>query len=116
MTDIVLDADESITDVASGLGGDCSKPEASWCVAAQPGGRHIFVKPKSTAGAPNNLAVVTDRRTHSFRLEVLADGDHRAPTGLPTLGQDGPSAAADAPQAALASCRRRQRRRTAGRG
>lgn len=79
VTDIVLDADESITDVASGLGGDCSKPDASWCVAAQPGGRHIFVKPKSTAGAPNNLAVVTDKRAHSFRLEVLADGDHRTP-------------------------------------
>jgi type IV secretion system protein VirB9 len=79
VTDIVLDSDESITDVASGLGGDCSKTDASWCVAAQPGGRHIFVKPKSTAGAPNNLAVVTDKRSHSFRLEVLADGDHRAP-------------------------------------
>ena len=79
VTDIVLDADESITDVASGLGADCSKLDASWCVAAQPGGRHIFVKPKSTAGAPNNLAVVTDKRTHSFRLEVLADGDRRVP-------------------------------------
>lgn len=79
VTDIVLDAGESITDVASGLGGDCSKPEASWCIAAQPGGRHIFIKPKSAAGAPNNLAVVTDKRTHSFRLEVLAEGDSRAP-------------------------------------
>jgi len=79
VTDIVLDAGEAITDVASGLGGDCSKPEASWCIAAQPGGRHIFVKPKSTAAAANNLAVVTDKRTHSFRLEVLADGDLRAP-------------------------------------
>ena len=79
VTDIVLDAGEAITDVASGLGGDCSKPEASWCIAAQPGGRHLFVKPKSTASAANNLAVVTDKRTHSFRLEVLADGDARAP-------------------------------------
>jgi len=43
------------------------------------GGHHIFVKPKSTAAAANNLAVVTDKRTHSFRLEVLADGDLRAP-------------------------------------
>jgi type IV secretion system protein VirB9 len=79
VTDIVLDAGESITDVASGLGGDCSQTEASWCIAAQAGGRHIFVKPKSTAGAVNNLAVVTDRRTHSFRLEVLAESDSRSP-------------------------------------
>ena len=54
---------KSITDLASGMGGDCSKPEASWCIAAQAGGRHVFVKPKSTAGAPNNLAMVTDKRT-----------------------------------------------------
>jgi len=79
VTDIVLDSDEFITDLASGLGGDCSKAEASWCIAAQPGGRHIFVKPKSTAGAANNLAVVTDKRSHSFRLEVLADSDSRPP-------------------------------------
>jgi type IV secretion system protein VirB9 len=43
------------------------------------GRRHIFVKPKSTAGAANNLAVVTDKRSHSFRLEVLADSDSRPP-------------------------------------
>jgi len=79
VTDIVLDEGESITDVASGLGGDCSKPESSWCIAAQAGGRHVFVKPKSTAGAPNNLAIVTDKRTHSLRLEVIGDGDRRAP-------------------------------------
>jgi type IV secretion system protein VirB9 len=79
VTHIVLDADESIAEVGSGLGADCSKPEASWCVAAQPGGRNIFVKPKSAAGAPNNLAVVTDRRTHAFRFVVLADGDARPP-------------------------------------
>ncbi len=79
VTDIVLDANEAITDVASGLGADCAKPESSWCVAAQPGGRHLFVKPKSTAGAPNNIAVVTDRRTHSFRFVLLADRDARQP-------------------------------------
>jgi type IV secretion system protein VirB9 len=79
VTHIVLDADESIAEVGSGLGADCSKPEASWCVAAQPGGRNIFVKPKSAAGAPNNLAVVTDRRTHAFRFVVLANGDARPP-------------------------------------
>jgi len=79
VTDIVLDPNEAITDVASGLGADCTKPESSWCVAAQPGGRHLFVKPKSTAGAPNNIAVVTDRRTHSFRFVVLSDRDARQP-------------------------------------
>lgn len=79
VTHIVLDADESLTDVASGFGGDCSKPEAAWCIAAQSGGRSIFVKPKSTATAPNNLAVVTDRRTHAFRFVVLEDGDKRLP-------------------------------------
>lgn len=75
VTHVVLDADEAITDVGAGLGGDCAKPDAAWCVAAQPGGRNIFVKPKSTASAPNNLAVVTDRRTHAFRFVLVADGD-----------------------------------------
>jgi type IV secretion system protein VirB9 len=78
VTHLVLGADEAITELGSGLGADCGKPEAPWCIAAQPGGRNIFVKPKSTAGAPNNLAVVTDRRTHAFRLVVLSDGDTRA--------------------------------------
>lgn len=75
VTHLVLGTDEAITELGSGLGADCSKPEAPWCIAAQPGGRNIFVKPKSAAGAANNLAVVTDRRTHAFRLVVLPDGD-----------------------------------------
>ena len=79
VTLVVLDADEAITEVAAGLGGDCSKADATWCIAAQPGGRNLFVKAKSTAGAPNNLAVVTDRRTHAFRFVVLADSDPKAP-------------------------------------
>ncbi len=79
VTHIVLDADEAITDVGSGLGGDCTKPDAVWCIAAQPGARNLFVKAKSGASAPNNLAVVTDRRTHAFRFVVLPDGDARAP-------------------------------------
>lgn len=79
VTQIVLEPDESITEVAAGLGGDCSKAEAAWCIAAQPGGRNLFVKPKSTAGAANNLAVVTDRRSHSLRFVVLADGDPNLP-------------------------------------
>ncbi|MFO1219615.1 MAG: TrbG/VirB9 family P-type conjugative transfer protein [Burkholderiaceae bacterium] len=77
VTHIVLAADEAIAEVGSGLGGDCSKADAVWCIAAQAGGRSLFVKPKSGASAPNNLAVVTDRRTHSFRFIVLPDGDAR---------------------------------------
>lgn len=79
VTLVVLDADEAITEVAAGLGGDCTKADAAWCVAAQPGGRNLFVKAKSSASAANTLAVVTDRRTHSFRFVVLADGDPKPP-------------------------------------
>jgi type IV secretion system protein VirB9 len=79
VTLVMLDTDESIADVASGLGGDCAKAEAAWCIAAQEGGRNLFVKPKSTASAPNTVAVVTDRRSHSFRFVVLADGDPKPP-------------------------------------
>ena len=75
---VVLDADEAITDVATGLGADCSKADAVWCVAAQPGGRHLFVKAKREASAPNTIAVVTNRRAHNFRLVVLADDDRQA--------------------------------------
>jgi len=102
VTDIFLDAGEAITDVASGLGGDCSKPEASWCIAVQPGGRHIFVKPKSNASAPNNLAVVTDKRTHSFRLDVLADGDPRSPVYRLSVRAAAPRAVVAAPPPLLA--------------
>ena len=79
VTHIVLDADEAITDVASGFGADCSKPEATWCVAAQAGGRSLFVKARGGASAPNNLAVVTDKRTHSFRFVVLPEGNAMEP-------------------------------------
>lgn len=65
--------------VAVGQGGDCSKADAVWCVAAQPGGRTLFVKAKSGADAPNNLAVVTDRRTHALRFMVLPDNDRQQP-------------------------------------
>jgi type IV secretion system protein VirB9 len=77
VTHVVLGPDESIAEVGAGLGGDCAKAEAVWCIAAQPGGRHLFVKPKSAASAANNLAVVTDRRTHAFRFVVLGDSDAR---------------------------------------
>lgn len=79
VTHVVLDPDESITEVGTGLGADCGKPDASWCVAAQPGGRHLFVKPKSTAHGSNNVAVVTDQRSYAIRFVVLPDGDTRPP-------------------------------------
>jgi type IV secretion system protein VirB9 len=79
VTLVVFDKDEVITEVAVGQGGDCSKAEAVWCVAAQPGGRNLFVKAKSGADAPNNLAVVTDRRSHALRFVVLPDNDRQQP-------------------------------------
>lgn len=79
VTLVVLDTDEAITEVAAGLGSDCAKADSAWCVTAQPGGRNLFVKAKSSASAANTLAVVTDRRTHSFRFVVLPDGDPKPP-------------------------------------
>lgn len=76
---IVLDAGESIAEIAAGLGSDCSKVDATWCIAAQPGGRTLFVKAKGSASAANTIAVVTDKRTHSFRFVVLRDDDAREP-------------------------------------
>jgi len=104
VTHLVLAADEAITDVGAGLGADCGKADAAWCIAAQPGGRNIFVKPKSTANAPNNLAVVTDRRTHAFRFVVLADGDPKPPVYRLVVrapAARAPAAAASAPVPAL---------------
>lgn len=79
VTLVVLASDEAISEIGSGLGGDCSKPESAWCIAAQPSGQTVFIKPKSTAAAPNNLAVVTNRRVHNFRLVVVAENDPRPP-------------------------------------
>lgn len=79
VTLVEFDPGEVIAEVAVGQGGDCSKPDAAWCVVAQPGGRHLYVKAKSAADAPNNLAVVTDRRSHALRFVVLPDGDRQPP-------------------------------------
>lgn len=93
VTLIELDPDEAIAEVAAGLGSDCSKPEQAWCVAAQAGGRTLFVKAKSSAQAPNTLAVVTDRRSHSFRFVVLAEGDARPPVYRLTVRAPAPQPA-----------------------
>jgi type IV secretion system protein VirB9 len=100
VTLVVFDPDEAITEVASGLGADCSKADAVWCVAAQPGGRHLFVKPKSGASAPNNVAVVTTKRTHAFQFNVLGETDARPPVYRLTVRGPAPSAR-DRPPAML---------------
>ena len=56
--------------MGAGLGGDCSKADAAWCIAAQPGNRYLFVKPKSAATAPNNLAVL-----HALRGDDKSAGE-----------------------------------------
>jgi type IV secretion system protein VirB9 len=99
VTLVVFDTDEVITEVAAGLGGDCSKVDAVWCVAAQPGGRHLFVKAKSGASAPNNLAVVTDRRSHSLRFVVLPDNARQQP--VYRLAIKAPSQTVSQPRLAL---------------
>ena len=109
VTLVEFDKGEVITEVAVGQGGDCSKPDTAWCVAAQPGGHHMYVKAKSAANAPNNLAVITDRRSHTLRFVVLPDGDRQPPvyrlairspkpaTATSTLAQREPSALASLP-------------------
>lgn len=104
VTLILLDEDEAITEVAAGLGGDCARPESAWCIAAQPGGRHLFVKPRSRAQAPNTLAVITTRRVHSFRLVVGQSGavyrlQMRAPQAPPLPVMAVPRTAVPAPAA-----------------
>jgi type IV secretion system protein VirB9 len=66
-------------------------------VVAQPGGRSFFVKARSSASAPNNLAVLTTRRTHAFEFVVLGPTDARAPVYRLSV-----KAMAPAPAAAIA--------------
>ena len=79
VTDVVLDADESISDVAAGQSADCARAQARWCVSVQPGGHHLFIEPRAGATGSNNLAVVTDKRVHSFRFVVQSAHDSSAP-------------------------------------
>ncbi|MBL8388623.1 MAG: TrbG/VirB9 family P-type conjugative transfer protein [Hydrogenophaga sp.] len=107
VTLVEFDPGEVIAEVAVGQGGDCSKTDAAWCVAAQPGGRHLYVKAKSSADAPNNLAVITDRRSHTLRFVVLSDSDRQPPVYRLAIRSPKPAAAtpslADREQAALAN-------------
>lgn len=93
VTLVEFDKGEVITEVAVGQGGDCSKPDAAWCVAAQPGGRHLYVKAKSAANAPNNLAVITDRRSHTLRFVVLSHSDRQTPVYRLAIRSPKPTAA-----------------------
>lgn len=107
VTLVEFDKGEVITEVAVGQGGDCSKPDTAWCVAAQPGGRHLYVKAKSAAEAPNNLAVITDRRSHTLRFVVLSDSDRQPPVYRLAIRSPKPAGATPSPAdrelAALAS-------------
>ncbi|MBT9552980.1 MAG: TrbG/VirB9 family P-type conjugative transfer protein [Hydrogenophaga sp.] len=107
VTLVEFDKGEVITEVAVGQGGDCSKPDGAWCVAAQPGGHHLYVKAKSAADAPNNLAVITDRRSHMLRFVVLSDHDRQTPVYRLAIRSPKPAAAppslAERELAALAS-------------
>lgn len=98
VTLVEFDPGEVIAEVAVGQGGDCSKPDAAWCVAAQPGGRHLYVKAKSAANAPNNLAVVTDRRSHALRFVVLPDGDRQPPVYRLSIRSPKPATPALSPE------------------
>lgn len=107
VTLVEFEKGEVITEVAVGQGGDCSKPDTAWCVSAQPGGRHLYVKAKSAADAPNNLAVITDRRSHTLRFVVLSDSDRQTPVYRLAIRSPKPAAAspsrAERELAALAS-------------
>jgi type IV secretion system protein VirB9 len=77
---------EAITDVRLGLGGDCSKPDASWCIAAQPGAatssssrrapplRRTTWPSSPTSGRTRSArgAAMSDPRSPVYRLSVRA--------------------------------------------
>ena len=101
VTLVQLGSDEAIEEVAAGLGSDCAKPDASWCITAQAGGRTLFVKPKSAAAVPNSLAVVTDRRTHVFHFVVLDDHDPKPPLYRIQIHAPVPVASSQLPEPAV---------------
>ena len=72
ITRIVLGEDEKIVIAATGFQGDCAKPEAEWCIRADVGTNHVWVKPKDHA-THNNLEIRTDKRDYSLEFQVLPD-------------------------------------------
>ena len=87
ITRIVLGEDEQIVTAATGFQGDCAKAEAEWCIRADVGTNHVWVKPKDHA-THNNLEIRTDKRDYSLEFQVLPDhklGRSRKPTDGPGL-------------------------------
>ena len=72
ITRIVLGEDEQIVTAATGFQGDCAKAEAEWCIRADVGTNHVWVKPKDHA-THNNLEIRTDKRDYSLEFQVLPD-------------------------------------------
>ena len=87
VTRIVLGEDERIVIAGSGFLGDCTKPEAEWCIRADVGANQVWVKPKDHA-THNNLEIRTDKRDYSLEFTVVGDKSiGRA--GKPTLRKIG---------------------------
>ena len=90
ITRIVLGEDEQIVVAATGFQGDCAKPEAEWCIRADVGTNHVWVKPKDHA-THNNLEIRTDKRDYSLEFQVLAD--HKLGRSRKSSDGHGPEAA-----------------------
>lgn len=71
-THIQLEAGETIRFAAAGVGSNCAKAEHPWCVVADEGSGHLFVKPRELASGPNTLALVTERRSYSFEFKLVS--------------------------------------------
>lgn len=88
VTHLVLPDDERLQGgIATGQGADCTDPHHSWCVTAA-SDRDVFVKPRAGA-TRNTLALVSDRRRHSFEL-VLAAEDEPAALRVTVLPPESP--------------------------
>jgi type IV secretion system protein VirB9 len=78
-THVLLNENEHVEFVGTGVGSDCGRAEDAWCVVAPQGGTQLFVKPKGNAQGQNNVAVATNRRAYSLRFVMVADDDPRQP-------------------------------------
>jgi type IV secretory pathway VirB9-like protein len=65
-THIILGPDEKIVLSASGNAADCGREGTDWCVVANTGANEVFVQPRTTAPAHNNLELTTNLRRYSF--------------------------------------------------
>lgn len=110
-THVQLEAGETIRFAAAGVGSNCAKPEHPWCVVADEGSGHVFVKPRELASTPNTLALVTERRSYSFEFKLVSGRQEpalRVVVRPPKAGEPDPrrlrlAQAAQAAGAALAS-------------